>query len=63
VLVPTLDTLDAIERERVYERDGQEVWRGWEYEVDGATIWGATGWMLHTLLELLRKETAWLTRR
>ncbi|HSL11957.1 MAG TPA: CoA pyrophosphatase [Actinomycetota bacterium] len=63
VLTPTLATLDAIEEERLYERDGEEVWRGWAYEVEGTTIWGATGWMLHSLLELLRKETSWLTQR
>ena len=63
VLTPALATLDAIEEERVYRRGGVEEWRGWAYEVDGATIWGATGWMLHSLLELLRKETSWLTQR
>ena len=63
VLTPTLTTLDAIEEERTCDRDGLEVWRGWAYEVEGTAIWGATGWMLHSLLELLRKETSWLTRR
>ena len=62
VLTPRLATLDAIEEERHYERDGEEVWRGWAYEVEGTTIWGATGWMLHSLLELLRKESTWLTQ-
>ena len=32
--------------------DGRTSWTG-------HTIWGATGWMLHGLLELLRKETTW----
>jgi 8-oxo-dGTP pyrophosphatase MutT (NUDIX family) len=63
VLTPTLAELDAVEKERVYERDGREEWRGWAYDVGGTTIWGATGWMLHSLLELLRKETSWLTQR
>jgi 8-oxo-dGTP pyrophosphatase MutT (NUDIX family) len=63
VLTPTLAELDAVEQERVYERDGREEWRGWAYDVGGTTIWGATGWMLHSLLELLRKETSWLTQR
>jgi len=31
-------------------------WRGWVYELEGRTIWGATGWMLHALLAILRKE-------
>jgi 8-oxo-dGTP pyrophosphatase MutT (NUDIX family) len=35
------------------------VWRGWQYELEGHTIWGATGWMLHTLLEVMREETPW----
>ena len=63
VLTPTLAHLDTIEEERVSEREGRELWRGWAYDVEGTTIWGATGWMLHSLLELLRKETSWLTRR
>jgi 8-oxo-dGTP pyrophosphatase MutT (NUDIX family) len=67
VLTPSLAALDAAEQERVYRRPGGDgpdrSWTGWAYEVDGATIWGATGRMLHTLLELLRKETTWLIRR
>jgi 8-oxo-dGTP pyrophosphatase MutT (NUDIX family) len=63
VLTPTLATLDAIEEERVYVRDGEDVWRGWAYEIEGTTIWGATGRMLHSLLELIRKETSWRTQR
>jgi 8-oxo-dGTP pyrophosphatase MutT (NUDIX family) len=63
ILTPSLAMLDVVEVERVYERQGRDVWRGWEYDVDGTTIWGATGWMLHSLLELLRKETSWLTQR
>ena len=63
VLRPTLADLDAVEEERVYGRAGREEWRGWAYDVGGTTIWGATGWMLHSLLELLRKETSWLTQR
>lgn len=35
--------------------DGRR-WTGWTYELEGTTIWGATGQMLHELLELLRKE-------
>ena len=37
--------------------DGRR-WTGWTYELDGTTIWGATGHMLHELLETLRKELA-----
>ena len=35
------------------------VWRGFAYELEGHTVWGATGSMLHTLLETIRKETTW----
>lgn len=38
---------------------GEGTWRGWAYPVDGHTIWGATGMMLHSLLELLRREAPW----
>jgi len=62
VLTPSLAALDAVEEERVYRRGGEETWRGWAYPVEGTTIWGATGWMLHSLLERLRKETSWLTQ-
>ena len=41
-------------------REGDRVWRGWAYDVDGAFIWGATGAMLHELLEIIRGRAAWL---
>lgn len=63
ILTPTIARLAAVEEERTYRRGGEDVWRGWAYDVDGATIWGATGGMLHSLLELLRKETTWLHPR
>jgi 8-oxo-dGTP pyrophosphatase MutT (NUDIX family) len=34
-------------------------WTGWAYAVDGHTIWGATGLMLHSLLEILEREAPW----
>lgn len=40
-----------------WERPDGRRWRGWAYELDGTTIWGATGHMLHELLDVLRKET------
>ena len=40
-------------------RDGEGTWTGWAYPVDGHTIWGATGLMLHPLLEILRAEAPW----
>jgi 8-oxo-dGTP pyrophosphatase MutT (NUDIX family) len=32
------------------------VYRGFAYELDGRTIWGATAWMLHAFLELVGSE-------
>lgn len=60
VTVP-VRTLATLEEERELRREGGRVWRGWWYETPGATIWGATGFMLHAFLELVRKEVpAWL---
>ena len=47
-----------LEAEAVHELerpDGRR-WRGWLYELEERTIWGATGRMVHDLLEILRKE-------
>ena len=62
VLTFEVERLAAAEREVTYDRPGGRVWRGFAYELDGHTVWGATGWMLHTLLETLRKETPWPMR-
>jgi 8-oxo-dGTP pyrophosphatase MutT (NUDIX family) len=53
-----LSRLDRIEREVEWRREGW-TWTGFVYEVDGQTIWGATGRMLHQLLEIVRKEAPW----
>jgi 8-oxo-dGTP pyrophosphatase MutT (NUDIX family) len=45
------------ERPRSWERAGT-TWWGFVYEMDGHTIWGATGRILHQFLELFRKEFA-----
>ena len=60
ILTVPLVTLAAIEEERELQRDAGRVVKGWWYETGDATIWGATGFMLHRLLELARSETAWL---
>ena len=60
VLTVPVSRLTAIEREVDYEFEGRGAWRGWAYELERHTVWGATGRMLHTLLEVLRKETPWL---
>jgi 8-oxo-dGTP pyrophosphatase MutT (NUDIX family) len=54
--------LAEVEREVEYPREGGGVWRGWDYELEGEVVWGATGWMLHSLMEIVRKEAPWLLR-
>jgi 8-oxo-dGTP pyrophosphatase MutT (NUDIX family) len=39
-------------------RDGERPWRGWAYPMEDSFIWGATGRMLHDLLELLKPVRA-----
>ena len=34
-------------------------WKGWAYPIDGHMIWGATGLMVHSFLEVLRAEAPW----
>ena len=45
VLVFRVARLGAAERPMELARPDGGVWRGWAYELDGHTIWGATGWM------------------
>ena len=45
-----------VEAEVEWERQDGRRWRGWVYELDGRKIWGATGRMVHDLLEILRRE-------
>ena len=59
VLVFGVERLAMAERRISYDRPGGGVWRGFDYELDGHTVWGATGWMVHALLETIRKETTW----
>lgn len=45
--------LAAVEREAGVDRDGER--RTWfAYEIDGNAVWGATGRIVHALLEVLR---------
>ena len=60
VLVFPIARLATVEAEVEYELAGGRAWRGWVYEVDGTTVWGATGRMLHELLEVVRKQASWL---
>jgi 8-oxo-dGTP pyrophosphatase MutT (NUDIX family) len=60
VLTFAVTRLAEVERMVEIARDGRRFWRGYAYELDGHTIWGATGWMLHMLLDVVRKEAGWL---
>lgn len=60
VLVFPIARLAEVEAEVEYELAGGRAWRGWAYELAGATVWGATGRMLHDLLEVVRKQASWL---
>jgi hypothetical protein len=62
VHVPTLASLAGVEAERVLREEGGTAWRGWWYELPDATVWGATGFMLHGLLTLVRREAPWALR-
>jgi len=59
ITVPTA-TLSRLEEERELHREGAQVWKGWWYETEDATIWGATGFMLHAFLEHARRRAPWL---
>jgi 8-oxo-dGTP pyrophosphatase MutT (NUDIX family) len=56
VLTFGIARMAAIEREVTYDRPGGRVWRGFAYELDGHTVWGATGSMVHALLDRIRLE-------
>jgi 8-oxo-dGTP pyrophosphatase MutT (NUDIX family) len=57
--VPIHDLVRAEERRELHRANGR-VWQGWWYETGGVTVWGATGLMLHQLLEVVRREAPWL---
>jgi 8-oxo-dGTP pyrophosphatase MutT (NUDIX family) len=50
---PVVRLMDA-EREVEWARDGA-TWRGYVYEVDAHTVWGATGRIVHEFLEAVRR--------
>ena len=60
VLTFTVGRLAKVERPVEVAREAGRVWRGFAYELDGHMIWGATGVMLHALLQVIRKEASWL---
>jgi 8-oxo-dGTP pyrophosphatase MutT (NUDIX family) len=61
VLEVPFSTLSGVEHEVEWRREDL-VWKGYVYEIDGHTIWGATGRMLHEFLQIVRKELPWPTR-
>jgi hypothetical protein len=60
VLTFPVRRLAEVESTMELAREDGRVWTGWAYELDGILVWGATGLMVHDLLEVLRKETSWL---
>jgi 8-oxo-dGTP pyrophosphatase MutT (NUDIX family) len=52
--------LAGAEEQRELREAGGTTWRGWWYALPDATIWGATGSMVHELIALLRKEAPWV---
>lgn len=53
---PLVDLTDA-EREVEYDR-GDDVYRGFAYEMPGTVIWGATARILHSLIEIRRRGSS-----
>ena len=56
ILTFPIERLLQAEKVHELERPDGRRWRGWMYQLEGRTIWGATGRMLHDLLEILRRE-------
>jgi 8-oxo-dGTP pyrophosphatase MutT (NUDIX family) len=59
VVQVSLRELAAIEEQRELREENGMTWRGWWYVSADTTVWGATGFMVHALLELVRKEAPW----
>jgi 8-oxo-dGTP pyrophosphatase MutT (NUDIX family) len=57
-----LARLAATEEPMELPRDDGTSWKGFAYRVDDHTIWGATGLMVHSFLEILRVEAPWTLR-
>lgn len=61
VLTAPIRELLEIEEKRELHREAGRVYMGWWYDLPEATVWGATGFMVHALLELVRREVSWAT--
>ena len=57
ITVPVAALIEG-ERKVSWVRPGGKPWTGWVYEVEGATVWGATGRMVHDLLGIVREAPA-----
>ena len=57
-----LARLAALEEPMELPRGDGTTWKGWAYPVDDHRIWGATGLMVHSFLEVLRTEAPWTLR-
>lgn len=55
-----LARLATIEEPMELPRADGSPWKGWAYPVDDHMIWGATGLMVHSFLEVLRAEAPWV---
>ena len=54
-----LRELATIEEQRTLREENGMTWHGWWYVNVDTTVWGATGFMVHALLETIRKEAPW----
>ena len=54
-----LARLATIEEPMELPRADGTPWKGWAYPVDDHMIWGATGLMVHSFLQILRAEAPW----
>jgi 8-oxo-dGTP pyrophosphatase MutT (NUDIX family) len=58
VRVP-LARLHSDEQPMELPRPDGTTWHGWSYPLESHTVWGATGLMVHSFLEILRAEAPW----
>ncbi len=54
-----LSVLAAVEEPMELPRVDGTAWQGWAYPVEDHRIWGATGLMVRSFLDVLREEAPW----